>query len=245
MSKKVSFGYKQVEVKDKEGMVAEVFTSVHKNYDLMNDLMSAGMHRVWKRILIEISEISEGDTVLDIASGTGDIPKIISGQLDDIDIFMGDINYEMLSQGRDRAIDENFHTNTSFFQLSGENLPFIDESFNLITIGFGLRNFTNKENGLKEMHRCLKENSKLLILEFSKPTNTVFSQIYDWYSFNILPKLGELFANDSESYKYLAESIRMHPAQEDLKKMILESGFKDCNYYNLLNGIVAIHVASK
>ena len=245
MSKKVSFGYKQVEVKDKEGMVAEVFTSVHKNYDLMNDLMSAGMHRVWKRILIEISEISEGDTVLDIASGTGDIPKIISGQLDDIDIFMGDINYEMLSQGRDRAIDENFHTNTSFFQLSGENLPFIDESFNLITIGFGLRNFTNKENGLKEMHRCLKENSKLLILEFSKPTNTVLSQIYDWYSFNILPKLGELFANDSESYKYLAESIRMHPAQEDLKKMILESGFKDCNYYNLLNGIVAIHVASK
>ena len=140
MSKKVSFGYKQVEVKDKEGMVAEVFTSVHKNYDLMNDLMSAGMHRIWKRILIEISEISEGDTVLDIASGTGDIPKIISDQLDDIDIFMGDINYEMLSLGRDRAIDENFHSKTSFFQLSGENLPFIDESFNLITIGFGLRN---------------------------------------------------------------------------------------------------------
>ena len=245
MSKKVSFGYKQVEVKDKEGMVAEVFTSVHKNYDLMNDLMSAGMHRIWKRILIEISEISEGDTVLDIASGTGDIPKIISDQLDDIDIFMGDINYEMLSLGRDRAIDENFHSKTSFFQLSGENLPFIDESFNLITIGCGLRNFTNKENGLKEMHRCLKENSKLLILEFSKPTNSALSQIYDWYSFNILPKLGELFANDSESYKYLAESIRMHPAQEDLKKMIIESGFKDCNYYNLLNGIVAIHVASK
>ena len=157
---------------------------------------------------------------------------------------MSDINYEMLSEGRDRAINESFNSNCSFCQLSGELLPFDKNTFDLITVGFGLRNFTNKENGLSEMKRCLKRNGKLLILEFSKPINPLFSKIYDWYSFNILPKLGSILANDSESYKYLAESIRMHPDQEHLKEMMLESGFSDCKFYNLLNGVVAIHTGN-
>ena len=156
---------------------------------------------------------------------------------------MSDINFDMLSEGRNRAINESFDSNCSFCQLNGENLPFKDNSFDLITVGFGLRNFTDKEKGLSEMKRCLSENGKLLILEFSKPLNPLFSKVYDWYSFNVLPRLGSIFANDSESYQYLAESIRMHPDQESLKSMVLKTGFKDCKFYNLLNGIVAIHVA--
>jgi demethylmenaquinone methyltransferase/2-methoxy-6-polyprenyl-1,4-benzoquinol methylase len=156
---------------------------------------------------------------------------------------MTDINIDMLAEGRDRSINESFYKNCHFCQLSGETMPFDDEAFDVITIGFGLRNFTNKEAGLKEMRRCLKKDGRLLILEFSKPTNPIFSKIYDWYSFNILPKLGSVLANDSESYQYLAESIRMHPDQELLKTMVLESGFKKCKFYNLLNGVVSIHVA--
>ena len=142
----------------------------------------------------------------------------------------------MLAEGRDRSINESFYENCHFCQLSGEVMPFDDETFDVITIGFGLRNFTNKEAGLKEMRRCLKKDGRLLVLEFSKPTNPIFSKIYDWYSFNVLPKLGSLLANDSESYQYLAESIRMHPDQELLKTMVLESGFNKCKFYNLLNG---------
>jgi demethylmenaquinone methyltransferase/2-methoxy-6-polyprenyl-1,4-benzoquinol methylase len=149
----------------------------------------------------------------------------------------------MLSEGRDRAINESFDSNCSFCQLNGESLPFKNSAFNLITIGFGLRNFTDKGKGLSEMKRCLRKNGKLLILEFSKPINPIFSKIYDWYSFNILPRLGSILANDSQSYQYLAESIRMHPDQESLKEMILDSGFKDCKFFNLLNGIVTIHIA--
>ena len=151
----------------------------------------------------------------------------------------------MLSLGRERSIDEGFSNNTHFCQLSGEAIPFNDAAFDVITIGFGLRNFTDKSAGLKEMRRCLKKNGRLLILEFSKPNNLLFSKVYDWYSFNILPKLGALLANDSDSYQYLAESIRMHPDQENLKKLIIENGFQDCKFYNLLNGIVAIHVGYK
>ena len=244
MNKKTHFGYQEVKESDKSKYVGEVFTSVSKNYDIMNDAMSFGMHRLWKKILVELASVGNEDVILDIASGTGDISKLISKEYPSTSIFMSDINYEMLSEGRDRAINESFDNNCTFCQLSGEILPFKDGAFDLITVGFGLRNFTNKEKGLEEMKRCLKKGGKLLILEFSKPINPTFSKIYDWYSFNILPKLGSILANDSDSYQYLAESIRMHPDQEHLKKMIIESGFKEAKFYNLLNGIVAIHIGS-
>ena len=244
MNKKTHFGYQEVKESEKSKYVGEVFTSVSKNYDIMNDAMSFGMHRLWKKILVELASVGNEDVILDIASGTGDISKLISKEYPNTSIFMSDINYEMLSEGRDRAINESFDNNCTFCQLSGEILPFKDGAFDLITVGFGLRNFTNKEKGLEEMKRCLKKGGKLLILEFSKPINPTFSKIYDWYSFNILPKLGSILANDSDSYQYLAESIRMHPDQEHLKKMIIESGFKEAKFYNLLNGIVAIHIGS-
>ena len=244
MNKKTHFGYQEVKESEKSKYVGEVFTSVSKNYDIMNDAMSFGMHRLWKKILVELASVGNEDVILDIASGTGDISKLISKEYPNTSIFMSDINYEMLSEGRDRAINESFDNNCTFCQLSGEILPFKDNVFDLITVGFGLRNFTNKEKGLEEMKRCLKKDGKLLILEFSKPINPTFSKIYDWYSFNVLPKLGSILANDSDSYQYLAESIRMHPDQEYLKKMIIESGFKEAKFYNLLTGIVAIHIGS-
>jgi len=242
MNKKTHFGYQEVDELDKKKFVGDVFTSVAKNYDVMNDAMSFGMHRLWKKILVELASIGEDDFILDIASGTGDISKLISKEYPNTNIFMSDINYEMLDEGRNRAIDESFNRNCHFCQLSGEELPFKDNTFDVITVGFGLRNFTNKEKGLKEMKRCLKKNGKLLVLEFSKPINPVFSKIYDWYSFNVLPKLGSLLANDSDSYQYLAESIRMHPDQDKLKNMMHTVGLNNCKFFNLLNGIVAIHI---
>ena len=242
MNKKTHFGYQEVDELDKKKFVGDVFTSVAKNYDVMNDAMSFGMHRLWKKILVELASIGEDDFILDIASGTGDISKLISKEYPNTNIFMSDINYEMLDEGRNRAIDESFNRNCHFCQLSGEELPFKDNTFDVITVGFGLRNFTNKEKGLKEMKRCLKKNGKLLVLEFSKPINPVFSKIYDWYSFNVLPKLGSLLANDSDSYQYLAESIRMHPDQDRRKNMMHAVGLNNCKFFNLLNGIVAIHI---
>tara|TARA_B110000305_G_C19292951_1_gene565124 strand:+ start:70 stop:810 length:741 start_codon:yes stop_codon:yes gene_type:complete len=245
MNKKTHFGYKEVNVEEKAKHVGGVFSSVASSYDVMNDAMSLGMHRLWKRILVEIAGIKEHDVVLDIAAGTGDIAKLISKQFPSTEIYVSDINNEMLSVGRERSIDEGFSNNTFFCQLSGEAIPFKDNTFDVITLGFGLRNFTDKPEGLKEIKRCLKKGGRLLVLEFSKPNNPLFSKVYDWYSFNILPKLGAVLANDSDSYKYLAESIRMHPDQEALKNMVIESGFDDCKFYNLLNGIVAIHVGYK
>jgi len=209
----------------------------------MNDAMSFGMHRLWKKMLIELSELSEGSVGLDIASGTADIPGLINKKFKSVSMHVTDINASMLALGKDRAINENFFHNCSFALASGENLPYQDQSFDLVTIGFGLRNFTNKQKGLREMRRVLKPDGILLILEFSKPTNSFFSKIYDWYSFNVIPKLGSLLANDSESYQYLAESIRMHPDQETLKDMVLDAGFDECKFYNLVNGVVAIHKA--
>jgi demethylmenaquinone methyltransferase/2-methoxy-6-polyprenyl-1,4-benzoquinol methylase len=245
MNKKTHFGYKEINVDEKAKKVGGVFTSVANSYDVMNDAMSIGLHRLWKRILVEIAGIKNNDVVLDIAAGTGDIAKLISKQFPSSEIYVSDINNEMLSLGRERSIDEGFSNNTHFCQLSGEAIPFNDATFDVITIGFGLRNFTDKSAGLKEMRRCLKKDGRLLILEFSKPNNLLFSKVYDWYSFNVLPKLGALLASDSDSYQYLAESIRMHPDQENLKKLIIENGFEDCKFYNLLNGIVAIHVGYK
>ena len=243
MNEKTHFGFKEVDVNEKAEHVGDVFHSVAEEYDLMNDAMSFGMHRLWKKMLIELSELSEGSTALDIASGTADIPKLINKKFKSVSMHVTDINASMLALGKDRAINENFFHNCSFALASGESLPYQNQTFDLVTVGFGLRNFTDKERGLKEMRRVLKPNGVLLILEFSKPTNSFFSKIYDWYSFNIIPKLGSFLANDSESYQYLAESIRMHPDQETLKDMVLDAGFDDCKFYNLVNGVVSIHKA--
>ena len=243
MNKKTHFGFKEVDVNEKAEHVGDVFHSVAEEYDLMNDAMSFGMHRLWKKMLIELSELSEGSIALDIASGTADIPRLINKKFKSVSMHVTDINASMLALGKDRAINENFFHNCSFALASGESLPYQNQTFDLVTVGFGLRNFTDKERGLKEMRRVLKPNGVLLILEFSKPTNSFFSKIYDWYSFNIIPKLGSFLANDSESYQYLAESIRMHPDQETLKDMVLDVGFDDCKFYNLVNGVVSIHKA--
>ena len=243
MNEKTHFGFKEVDVNKKAEHVGDVFHSVAEEYDLMNDAMSFGMHRLWKKMLIELSELSEGSMALDIASGTADIPRLINKKFKSVSMHVTDINASMLALGKDRAINENFFHNCSFALASGESLPYQNQTFDLVTVGFGLRNFTDKERGLKEMRRVLKPNGVLLILEFSKPTNSFFSKIYDWYSFNIIPKLGSFLANDSESYQYLAESIRMHPDQETLKDMVLDAGFDDCKFYNLVNGVVSIHKA--
>ena len=243
MTEKTHFGFREVEVNKKADHVGEVFHSVSEEYDLMNDAMSFGMHRLWKKILIELSELSEGSVALDIASGTADIPKIINKKFKSVSVHVTDINESMLALGRDRAINENFFKSCNFALASGESLPYQDKTFDLVTVGFGLRNFTDKRIGLEEMNRVLKPDGVLLVLEFSKPTNSFFSKVYDWYSFNVIPKLGKLLANDSESYQYLAESIRMHPDQETLKDLVLDSGFDECKFYNLVNGVVAIHKA--
>ena len=243
MNEKTHFGFKEVDVNKKAEHVGDVFHSVAEEYDLMNDAMSFGMHRLWKKMLIELSELSEGSVALDIASGTADIPRLISQKFKSVSMHVTDINASMLALGKERAINENFFHNCNFALASGESLPYQDQTFDLVTVGFGLRNFTDKEKGLKEMKRVLKPDGVLLILEFSKPTNSFFSKVYDWYSFNIIPKLGSFLANDSKSYQYLAESIRMHPDQETLKNMVLDAGFNDCKFYNLVNGVVAIHQA--
>ena len=243
MNEKTHFGFKEVDVNEKAEHVGDVFHSVAEEYDLMNDAMSFGMHRLWKKMLIELSELSEGSVALDIASGTADIPRLINRKFKSVSMHVTDINASMLALGKERAINENFFHNCNFALASGESLPYQDQTFDLVTVGFGLRNFTDKEKGLKEMKRVLKPDGVLLILEFSKPTNSFFSKVYDWYSFSIIPRLGSLLANDSESYQYLAESIRMHPDQETLRGMVLESGFMECKFYNLVNGVVAIHQA--
>jgi demethylmenaquinone methyltransferase/2-methoxy-6-polyprenyl-1,4-benzoquinol methylase len=243
MNEKTHFGFKEVDVNKKAEHVGDVFHSVAEEYDLMNDAMSFGMHRLWKKMLIELSELSEGSVALDIASGTADIPRLINRKFKSVSMHVTDINASMLALGKERAINENFFHNCNFALASGESLPYQDQTFDLVTVGFGLRNFTDKEKGLREMKRVLKPDGVLLILEFSKPTNSFFSKVYDWYSFNIIPKLGSFLANDSKSYQYLAESIRMHPDQETLKNMVLDAGFDDCKFYNLVNGVVAIHQA--
>lgn len=244
MSNKTHFGFEEVGINQKAKKVGDVFHSVAEEYDLMNDVMSFGMHRLWKRMLLELSGLSENAITLDIASGTGDIPKLISQKFPSSHIHVTDINESMLTLGKERSINENFYQNCSFALASGEKLPYQDQMFDLVTIGFGLRNFTDKQAGLREMKRVLRPGGILLILEFSKPTNSLFSKIYDWYSFNVIPRLGSLFVDDADSYKYLAESIRMHPAQEELKLMVIEAGFEKCKFYNLVNGVVAIHQAN-
>ena len=243
MSEKTThFGYETVDAKEKAGRVAGVFHSVADNYDLMNDLMSAGIHRLWKHMTIEMSGVRKGHKVLDIAGGTGDLAakfsKIVGSEGS---VVLADINESMLKVGRDRLIDRGITENVTFSQADAQYLPFPDNTFNVITIAFGLRNVTDKDMALRSMLRVLKPGGKLLILEFSKPTSSLLSKVYDTYSFNVLPRLGKVFANDSDSYKYLAESIRMHPDQSTLLHMLDSAGFENTDFHNMTGGVVALH----
>lgn len=236
------FGYKTVNKAEKQARVADVFTSVAKKYDIMNDLMSFGIHRLWKRYAISLSGVRAGQHVLDIAGGTGDLAKVFSREVGrNGHVVLSDINAAMLEVGRERLINAGCN-NVDFVLANAETLaPFDDESFDLVTISFGLRNVTDKDAALRAMYRVLKPGGRLLILEFSKPVFEPLSKAYDLYSFTALPMMGKIIANDSESYQYLAESIRMHPDQQTLKQMMQQAGFENCDYHNLTAGIVAVH----
>jgi demethylmenaquinone methyltransferase/2-methoxy-6-polyprenyl-1,4-benzoquinol methylase len=236
------FGYKTVDEKEKVGMVAEVFHSVAAKYDIMNDLMSMGIHRLWKRQTIASSGVRKGHKILDLAGGTGDLTSKFSQITGETgQVILGDINDSMLKVGREKLRDQGRVGNIEYVQLNAEALPFPDNSFDIITIAFGLRNVTDKDKALASMYRVLKPGGRLLVLEFSKPDNELLTKVYDFYSFNILPKIGSIVTNDSESYQYLAESIRMHPDQETLKGMMEQVGFEQTSYQNLTGGIVALH----
>ncbi len=240
--KTTHFGYKTVDAEKKEALVADVFHSVAAKYDLMNDLMSLGIHRLWKRFTIECSGIRPGQKVLDLAGGTGDLTARFSRIVGEQgEVILADINDSMLKVGRNKLRDKGLVGNIRYVQANAEALPFPDNYFDLITIGFGLRNVTHKEQALASMFRVLKPGGRLLVLEFSKPTNAVMSKLYDLYSFHLLPRMGKLVAGDAESYQYLAESIRMHPDQETLKGMMEQVGFDDVSYFNLTQGVVAVH----
>ncbi|AWB66824.1 bifunctional demethylmenaquinone methyltransferase/2-methoxy-6-polyprenyl-1,4-benzoquinol methylase UbiE [Saccharobesus litoralis] len=240
------FGYQTVKTAEKVDKVAEVFHSVAAKYDIMNDLMSFGIHRLWKRYTIDNSGVRAGQKILDLAGGTGDLTakfsRIVgeSGQ-----VVLADINNSMLNVGRDKLRNKGIVGNVEYVQANAESLPFADNTFDVVTIAFGLRNVTNKDAALSSIYRVLKPGGRLLVLEFSKPTHEALSKAYDTYSFKILPKMGELVANDSESYQYLAESIRMHPDQETLRGMMEQAGFEECSYANLTGGIVALHKGFK
>lgn len=245
ITKDTSFGFRQIDSREKSKMVGNVFDTVASNYDLMNDLMSFGIHRLWKRVAIESSSLRKDSKVLDLAGGTGDMVKLMRDKVGEEGlIVLSDINRSMLEEGRDRLINDGVE-GINIAQIDAQFIPFKDETFDLITIAFGLRNVTDKDKAMRSMRRALKKGGKLIVLEFSRPTNEIFREIYDVFSFEIIPKIGELIANTEESYRYLAESIRMHPTQEELKTMMEEAGFKDCNYENLTNGVVAIHSGVK
>jgi demethylmenaquinone methyltransferase/2-methoxy-6-polyprenyl-1,4-benzoquinol methylase len=236
------FGYERVKTEEKAGRVREVFDSVAAQYDLMNDLMSGGLHRLWKRFTIELSAVRPGQTVLDIAGGTGDLAAKFSKLVGaDGKVILADINAAMLSVGRDRLIDTGALSNIDVVQADAQFLPFEDNSIDCITIAFGLRNVTDKAKALRSMHRALRPGGRVLVLEFSKPTSPLLSKVYDAYSFSALPAMGKLITDDADSYRYLAESIRKHPNQESLLGMVEDAGFVDCRYYNMTGGVVAVH----
>jgi demethylmenaquinone methyltransferase/2-methoxy-6-polyprenyl-1,4-benzoquinol methylase len=245
MDKTTHFGYKEVPTEDKEKLVKGVFDSVASNYDLMNDVMSFGIHRLWKQYAIDIANVKKGDAILDLASGTGDLIKLYHKKIGNSGrIVSSDINEAMLDEGKRNLINSGV-LGIEFVQANAEKLPFEDNSFDLVSIAFGLRNVTDKDKALSEMCRVLKPGGILIVLEFSKTTNPVLEKIYDAYSFNLIPKFGSWFAGDEDSYQYLAESIRKHPDQETLKQMIIDAGFDMCEYQNLTGGVVAIHKGIK
>ncbi len=236
------FGYERVPRSDKARRVRGVFDSVAGNYDLMNDLMSAGIHRVWKRFTLSMTGLRPGQRALDVAGGTGDLAVGLARQVGDRGlVVLTDINSSMLSHGRDRLIDAGVVGNVRYAQANAEKLPFADSSFDCITIGFGLRNVTDKPAALASMRRVLRPGGQLLVLEFSRPVAPGLKSLYDAYSFKVLPLLGQLVAGDAGSYRYLAESIRMHPDQETLLAMLQAAGLEGCRYHNLSGGIVAVH----
>jgi len=236
------FGYQEVDADAKAGKVADVFKSVAQQYDVMNDVMSFGIHRLWKRYAIELAGLRAGHQVLDIAGGTGDLAlKMLPLVGKEGRVILSDINAAMLGKGRERLLDKGIINQVEYIQADAQYLPFADNHFNCITIAFGLRNVTDIPMALKSMYRILKPGGRLLVLEFSKPTMPSLKKIYDTYSFKILPLMGKIIANDEESYRYLAESIRMHPDQVTLKNMLQDAGFESCDYYNLTGGIVAVH----
>jgi demethylmenaquinone methyltransferase/2-methoxy-6-polyprenyl-1,4-benzoquinol methylase len=240
------FGYRKVDKNEKAGMVADVFHSVASRYDLMNDLMSGGIHRIWKRFTIEVSGVRKGNAVLDIAGGTGDLAARFAQIVGESGrVVLADINDSMLRVGRDKLLDQGLQGNLQFVQGDAQYLPFPDDCFDCVTIAFGLRNVTDKALALQSMLRVLKPGGRLLVLEFSKPENELLSKAYDTYSFRLLPLMGRLVANDSDSYQYLAESIRMHPDQETLKDMMEDAGFSKCEYHNMTGGVVALHKGVK
>jgi len=236
------FGYRDVPVAEKEKLVGRVFTSVASKYDLMNDLMSFGVHRIWKRWFAATSGVREGDRVLDLAGGTGDIAALLLTRVGDAGrVVIGDINSAMLRAGRDRLIDRGLVRQLDYTQLNAQALPFPDASFDAVTIAFGLRNVTDKDAALREMHRVLRPGGRALILEFSAVRSPLLKPLYDFHSFEVLPRLGAFIAGDEESYRYLAESIRKHPDQATLKAMLEAAGFARVDVRNLTGGIVAIH----
>jgi demethylmenaquinone methyltransferase/2-methoxy-6-polyprenyl-1,4-benzoquinol methylase len=240
------FGYEQVHVQDKQRRVAGVFHSVAARYDLMNDLMSGGIHRIWKRFTIEMSGVRPGNRVLDIAGGTGDLAAKFSRIVGNEGlVVLADINSSMLQVGRDKLTDSGIAGNITYTQANAESLPFPDNYFDCITIAFGLRNVTHKDKALSSMLRVLKPGGRLLVLEFSRPTNGLLEKVYDRYSFSVLPKIGKLVADDEDSYRYLAESIRMHPDQQTLRAMMEQAGFVNCSFHNMTGGIVALHRGEK
>ncbi len=242
-SQKTHFGFEEVNESDKNRRVKDVFSSVASQYDLMNDLMSGGLHRVWKHIAVTLSGVREGSRVLDIAGGTGDLSKRYLKKIGETgELWLTDINGEMLTVGRDRLIDDGFMP--PLCQCDAESLPYPDNYFDCVTVAFGLRNMTHKDKALEEMHRVLKRGGRLIVLEFSKVWKPL-EKLYDLYSFKLLPLMGRLVAKDEASYRYLAESIRMHPAQEELAQMMRAAGFERAEFFNLTAGVVAIHRGTK
>ena len=239
MTDTTNFGYEQVTPEEKTRRVRGVFESVAPRYDVMNDVMSGGLHRLWKRFAVELAGVRQGDRVLDIAGGTGDMTRLFSDRAGPTgEVWLTDINGAMLAEGRDRMLDEGRVGPVA--QCDAEYLPFPPNSFNVICIAFGLRNVTRKDRALREMHRVLKPGGRALVLEFSRIADTL-RPAYDWYSFNVLPAMGRLIAGDSASYKYLAESIRTHPDQETLAGMMSDAGLEKVDFHNLSGGLVAVH----
>ena len=239
---KTHFGFADVAWEEKAGRVREVFDSVAGRYDLMNDLMSAGIHRLWKKFTIEQTGLRPGQRALDVAGGTGDLSSALARKAgDDGLVVLTDINAAMLARGRDRLLDDGLASNLVFALANAECLPFADDSFDCVTIAFGLRNVTDKDAALRSMFRVLRPGGQLLVLEFSQPVLPGLKSLYELYSFKILPVLGRVIANDEDSYRYLAESIRRHPDQETLLQMMRDAGFEKASYHNLSGGIVALH----
>jgi len=240
------FGYQRVSEDEKTARVRGVFDSVASRYDLMNDLMSMGLHRLWKRAAVFIAGARPGDRVLDLAGGSGDLTRLLSRDVGpNGEVVILDINRSMLEVGRDRLLDAGAIGNVRFVQADAEALPFPDRSFNLITMAFGLRNVTRKERALAEMHRVLRPGGTAHVLEFSQVASPLLSKVYDLYSFKLLPQIGKIIAKDADSYRYLAESIRMHPGQEALADMMREAGLERCRYLNLMGGVVALHSGTR